>query len=158
MATSVENFELMKLLGMGAVELDIPARYSMFEEVSRFFASYPNARQKVLSLLAKGRGKDGLEDVWHYVRLQNEKADAIRSLNPQDFEPEISKELEQGALSLASMKRVEEDMGRREKQIKPEERDDLKNPLVQAAMKFHAIKKTFNVVKELNQTLARYGD
>lgn len=158
MILGVENAEIMKLLGMGASELDIPLRYSMFEEVSKHFGDNPKGRQKILSILSKTPSKDGLEAVWRYVRLHNEKASTIKSLDPSEFEDDISKELKEGALSLASIKRVEEDMAKREKLIKPEEINDADSPVVKEAMKFHEIKKKFDIVKEINGALEYYGD
>lgn len=154
MAITPESAGIMKLLGMGASELDIPLRYSMFEEVSGYFGSDSAARQHILKILSKSSAKDSLETVWRYVRLQNEKADAIRTLDPADFEDDISDEIKTGYLTLEKMKRVKEDMAKIEKKAKTEPVD---SPLVHQATKIEKVRKVFNVVEEINGALEYFN-
>ncbi|MDE2098522.1 MAG: hypothetical protein KGL39_14810 [Patescibacteria group bacterium] len=158
-----ENAELMKLMGMGAAELDIPLRYSMFEEVSKYFSG-SDAKQKVLKILAKTNSKDGLEAVWRYVRLENEKKSVIESLDPQDFEDPISDELKEGVLTMERMKQIEDDMARKETKLRDKivasdkEESENRSAMLQKAVTLHqAIKQKFNVVREINQTIEKYG-
>lgn len=154
MAITPESAQIMKLLGMGASELDIPLRFSMFEEVARYFGDDSSARQDILKILSKSAAKDNLEAVWRYVRLQNEKADAIKSLDPADFEDDISDEIKTGYLTIEKMKRVKEDMAKVEKKAKDEPDN---SPIVQQATKIERIKKVFNVVEEINSMIETYG-
>lgn len=150
-----ESADIAKLLGMGAAEFEIPLRYAMFEEVMRYFSDPHTGNKKILQILGKNPSQDGLETVWHYVRLQNEKAKVIKELDPVNFEDEIADEIKEGALTMANMKRVEEDMARREKKIKESEHSD--DSVVQEATMIKNIRSKFNVVKEINQTLEKYA-
>ncbi len=174
-----ESANLARILGMGAAEFDIPLRFSMFEEVANHFNDPKTANIKILRILAKNPSKDSLEAVWRYVRLENEKLEAIKTLNPVEFEDDIAEELKQGALSLASIKRIEEDMAKREatpapiiEEVNPslvnalqhtEKRNVIKiqNPDYSTAgllgTSFNKIRETLETVKNLNQTIEKYG-
>jgi len=158
-----ESASIMRLLGMGAHELDIPLRYSMFEEVSAYFADPSTAARKILAVIAKTPSRDALETVWHYVRLQNERREAIRSIDPAEFESPISDELKEGVLTVARMKELEAEMSRREAshrdRIARKEVGDEKegSEILQKAVTSHAaIRRKFDLVREINGALEYY--
>lgn len=155
----------MKILGMSAAELDIPARYSMFEEIASYFGTDKGASRKILNILSKHSPKDGLEAVWRYVRLENEKRDTLKVLNPAEFDDPISEELKAGMLTLASMKKIQEDMDRKEKTQRDKaarsntEQSKEEGKVLQSLVeKFQPIRSTLAQVKEINRTLERYGN
>ena len=158
MAITPESALIMKLLGMGAAELDIPARYSMFEEVASFFGTDSSSRQRILKIIQKNPAKDSLETIWRYVRLENEKKEAIKALDPAEFVDDISDEIKQGYLTIASERKIREDIERREKRLtKQKEINDADSPVVKEAMKVHEVKQKLDIVKEINGALSYFN-
>lgn len=148
MIITIESVQLMNLLGLDARELDIPQRYAMFEEIARYFGDSSLGRYNVLKVITKYsptrfKDADKLETVWNYVRLQNERKEAIKALDPSEFEEDIGEAIKQGELPLAGIKRVREDLGKREKNGDTPDR-------------YIKIRDIFEAVEKINQALDTY--
>lgn len=131
---------------MQAAELDMPQRFAMFEEVMNYFGSNTDSTRNILSVINKHPSKDSLQTIWQYVRLEQEKINAIKQLNPQDFAEDIESEIKDGILTLASMNRIKEDVMNKNR----------KKPNPDLTIKSNEILNTFEQVEGINRALELY--
>ena len=163
----LESAEIMKLLGMGAAEFDMPGRFSKLQEVINYFGT--QNKSALLRVIMQHPQVDALDAAWRYSRLQSERVNAIREIlaaaEEQPIAEDISQELQQGILTMNATKRLREDIGKKRSTdirttvFEKEEKEKLEtSAMVGNAMPMEKIAHQLNIVEEINGALSYYGN
>lgn len=166
-ATIEESSQIMELLGVAPYELDNPRRFSMLQDVAKYFSGRPDLRSRILKITSKHYG-DKLEGVWTFVELENEKLRAIQKLEPSQFTEDIEEQIKTGILTKDNIARIKKDIEIREKDLRKErinaEIQDQQDRETVATMLAEPkqidilteTKKLLSKVEELNKELSFY--
>lgn len=121
-ASIEESSQIMELLAIAPYELENPRRFSMLQDVAKYFKGRPDLRSRILKITSKHYG-DKLEGLWSFVELENEKQRAIQKLDPSQFEEDIEEQLRTGILTKENIARIKKDIEIREKDLRKERID-----------------------------------
>lgn len=117
----LEGAEIMTLMGLDPARMSIPRVAAQFEDILRHFAGSPDKRQTILKVMMKSGDK--LDNLWTYVQLQKEKQAKLQNFNPEDFEPDVAKEIVSGHITIDKKQRIRESIKKRRETQKHKEQE-----------------------------------
>lgn len=100
----IQGTELMDLLGVEYYDLESPAKFRKFDEISKHFRGKQNLKGQILKILQKRPFEDKMDAVWRYVQLEKERERIIERLPQDEFAENIQQELKNKYLTRDNLK------------------------------------------------------
>jgi len=166
----LEATEIMDLLGASYIDLDDPKRSGKLEDIIDYFSGRDDKRSKILKIISKNPS-NALEVVWMWVQLTKERSNKIKSLNKEDFNENIQKEIENEYITKENISLLKEQISSRiksetEKQSLAKERirkekegikiDKLEKDVIEESFnvsKLQDIKRTIDEIESINNVI-----
>ena len=114
----IESSEIMELLRANYIDLDDPKRHKMIMDIVSYFSGREDKRATILKIIS-GNSGDGIDIVWNWVQLTQERNNKIKGLPKEQFTEDIQKEIEKEYLTRDNIKILKSQLNKR-----LEERED----------------------------------
>lgn len=120
---TIEISEIMELMKANYVDLDDPKRHQMIMDIAGYFSGRIDRRETILKVLS-GKSGDGIDILWTWVQLTQERNSRIKGLPKDQFTPDIQKEIENEYLTRDNIKVLKTQLN--DRLIKEKEKGDLR--------------------------------
>lgn len=165
----IEGSEIMELLGANYIDLEDAKRYQKIKNIIDYFSGREDKRATILKILS-GKSGDGVDIMWSWVQLTQERSNKIKGLPKEHFTEDIQEEIKNEYLTRDNLKILKTQLTKRletekkkndlRQEQKADERYDKKSQkATEKALdvsELQAIQKKVEEIEQINQELDKY--